>query len=148
MSNRGVVVGEQERGLVDGDELIDELDIDDAEIEWRKSFVRLDEADRERMRDLESAFDAVADDVVDEFYEHLTSDADATEILGRSSKGIDRLKTDQRSYLRSLTDAEYDREYFARRARVGKIHEMLDMGPKFYMGAYSVYYEGLIDAIG
>jgi heme-based aerotactic transducer len=131
MNNQGVVVGEQERGEVDGGELLDALDIDDAEMEWRKSFVRLTEADRERMQELDATLDDVADEVVDEFYDHLTSDADATAVLGLASKGIERLKTDQRRYLRSLSDGEYGREYFARRARVGKVHEMLDMGPKF-----------------
>ncbi|MGQ4555682.1 methyl-accepting chemotaxis protein [Halobellus sp. GM3] len=148
MDDRGVVVTDETRGLVDGDELIDALDIDDAEIEWRKSFLRLEDEDRERMEDLEPVFDDVAEEVVEEFYDHLTSDDNASDVLGRSSKGVERLKTDQASYLRSLTDGEYGREYFARRARVGKVHDMLDMGPKFYIGAYSIYYEGLLDAIG
>ncbi|RLM53645.1 globin-coupled sensor protein [Halobellus sp. Atlit-31R] len=148
MNGRGVAVDDDTRALVDGDELIDALGIDDAEIEWRKSFVRLEDEDEARMRALDSTFDDVADEVVDEFYDHLTSDPAATEIIGRSTKGVDQLKKTQTQYLRSLTDGEYGRDYFAQRARIGKIHEMLDMGPKFYMGAYSVYYDGLISAIG
>jgi len=148
MSDEGVAVTDEDRSLVDGDKLLDELDIDREEMQWRKSFVRLDETDKERMRELEPVFDDVADDIVEQFYEHLTSDPEANAIFGRSSKGMQRLKDDQRAYLRSLADGEYGREYFAQRARVGKIHDMLDLGPKFYIGAYSVYYDGLIDAIG
>ncbi|MFB6090366.1 MAG: globin-coupled sensor protein [Halobellus sp.] len=141
-------VTDETRRLVDGDALLDDLDIDREEMEWRKSFVRLSETDKERMRTLDPVFDDVADEIVDEFYDHLTSVPEANAIFGRSSKGMDQLKADQRAYLRSLTDGEYGREYFARRARVGKIHDMLDLGPKFYLGAYSVYYDGLLDAIG
>ncbi|RDZ95354.1 globin-coupled sensor protein, partial [Haloferax sp. Atlit-6N] len=148
MNDRGVVVTDDTRGLVDGDELIDALGIDESERAWRKSFVRLTAADKERMRAPEPTFDDIADEIGDEFYDHLTSDPRATEVLGRSSKGVDQLKKTQSQYLRSLASGEYGRDYFAQRARIGKIHNMLDMGPKFYLGAYSIYYDGLMSAIG
>ncbi|MFB6250448.1 MAG: globin-coupled sensor protein [Halobellus sp.] len=148
MTGHSATVTDETRRMVDGKSLLDDLGIDRQEMEWRKSFVRLDETDKERMRALDSTFDEVAPEIVDEFYEHLTSNAAANEIFGRSSKRMDQLKADQQSYLRSLTDGEYGAEYFARRARIGKIHDMLDLGPKFYLGAYSIYYEGLLGAIG
>ncbi len=80
---------------------------------------------------------ARAEAVVDDFYDHLQSFDETDEIIGRSSKGLDALKRDQIAYLKSLGSGEYGKQYFERRARVGKIHDMLDVGPKFYLGAYS-----------
>ncbi|WP_089877536.1 globin-coupled sensor protein [Halogeometricum limi] len=148
MSDDAVAVTDEQREMVDGSALADGLGLDGDEIAWRKEFNRFGAEDVARLESLEPVFDDVADEVVDEFYDHLTGDEGATEILGRSSKGLTALKADQRAYLRSLGTGEYDREYFERRARVGKIHDMLELGPKFYLGAYSVYYEGLTRAIG
>ena len=148
MEDDQFAVDDARRQTVDGTELAETMGLDAEEIAWRKSFNRFDESDAERLAELSPLFDSIADDVVDEFYDQLTSDDDAAEILGRSSKGLDALKRDQASYLKSLGRGEYDRSYFERRARVGKIHDMLDVGPKFYLGAYSVYYERLVEAIG
>ncbi|MDS0292815.1 globin-coupled sensor protein [Halogeometricum luteum] len=147
MTDQAFAVNDTNRRGVDGENLAAKLGIDDEEIAWRKSFNRFDGEDVERLRDLSDAFDRSADDIVEEFYEHLTGDPAANEILGRSNKGFDALKADQAAYLRSLGAGEYDRRYFERRARIGKIHDMLDLGPKFYLGAYSVYYEGLFEAV-
>ena len=79
--------------------------------------------------------------------DHLQSYDETIEIFGRSSKGIEALKQNQRQYLQTLFDGQYDRQHFESRARIGKIHDMLDLGPKIYFGAYSVFYEHLIDAV-
>ena len=96
---------------------------------------------------LERVVDPVIDDAVDEFYDHLRSYDETVEIFGRSSKGIDALKGNQREYLEGLFAGQYDRTYFESRARIGKIHDMLDLGPRIYLGAYSVFYRHLIDAV-
>jgi len=96
---------------------------------------------------LERVVDPVIDDAVDEFYDHLRSYDETVEIFGRSSKGIDALKGNQREYLEGLFAGQYDRTYLESRARIGKIHDMLDLGPRIYLGAYSVFYRHLIDAV-
>ncbi|ELZ98941.1 heme-based aerotactic transducer HemAT [Haloferax mucosum ATCC BAA-1512] len=135
------------RRRVDGQALLSQLDIDDAEIEWRKSFVRLSAADERRVSELQPLFDEFADDFAANFYDHLGEHAEATAFFGRSTKTMERLQADQAAYLRQLASGEYDADYFATRARIGKIHDLIDLGPKFYLGAYSVYYEGITEAI-
>ncbi|ADQ67313.1 methyl-accepting chemotaxis protein [Halogeometricum borinquense DSM 11551] len=148
MDNQGLAVTDANRRTVDGSELAATMGLDDEEIAWRKSFNRFGAEDVERLESLSPLFDGIAEDVVDDFYDQLTSDENSNEIIGRSSKGLDALKRDQIAYLKSLGSGEYGKQYFERRARVGKIHDMLDVGPKFYLGAYSIYYENLIEAIG
>ncbi len=91
--------------------------------------------------------DGVADDLVDEFYDQLHSHPRTAKILETSSKEIDSLKRTQRQYLTDLTSGEYDEQYFSRRARIRKIHELLDLDPKLYLGSSTVYYDGILNAI-
>ena len=93
-------------------------------------------------------FERIADDLVEEFYEHLGDYDETVAVLDSSSKPVAALKKTQREYLLDLGRGEYGQSYFDRRARIGKIHDMLELGPEAYLGAYAIYYEGLADAIG
>jgi heme-based aerotactic transducer len=140
-------VTEADRRGVDGERLTARIGIDSEEIAWRKSYTRFDEADVERLASKADLFADIAPDLVDDFYAHLQSHEATVEILGRSSKGIDVLKDDQTRYLQELGGGDYGVDYFDRRARVGKLHDMLDLGPKIYLGAYTVYFEGILTAL-
>jgi len=41
----------------------------------------------------------------------------------------------------TLAGGEYGQEYFNNRARIGKLHHMLEMPMKQYIGQYGVYYD-------
>ncbi len=140
-------VDAESRRSVDGASLTGQLDIDADEIEWRQEYTRVRAPDKERLETLSGTFERVSDDLVDEFYDHLQSHSETVAILDSSSKPIEALKKTQREYLLDLSQGDYGQEYVDRRARIGKIHDMLDMGPKIYLGAFSVYYEGIADAI-
>ncbi|MDS0239914.1 MULTISPECIES: globin-coupled sensor protein [unclassified Haloferax] len=146
MTNSSGPVDASARARVNGDRLLSRLDIDAAEIDRRKSFVRLSAADERRLSDLEPLLDEFADEFAAAFYDHLGEHA-TTKFFGRSTKTTEMLRTDQAAYLRELGRGEYDEDYFAKRARIGKLHDMIDLGPKFYLGAYSVYYEGILGAV-
>jgi len=140
-------ITDEDREAVSGGQLCRDLGITDDEIVWRKSFTGFEEDDAERLAEMEDTFDEIADDLVEEFYAHLQTYDEALDVLDRSSKSVEMLKRSQAEYLRDLGRGSYGAEYFERRARIGKIHDMLDMGPRFYLGAYTVYYEGILDAI-
>jgi heme-based aerotactic transducer len=140
-------ITETERRGVSGSELTRKIGIDAEEIAWRKEYSRFTDEDARRLAEVSEIFEEIADDLVDEFYEHLQSYNQTIAIIDSSSKPVERLKTDQRQYLMELGRGEYDQQYFNRRARIGKIHDMLDLGPKIYFGAYSIYYRGIMDAL-
>jgi heme-based aerotactic transducer len=144
-SSRGI--DDDSRRTVDGSSLTADIGIDEAEIDWRTEFTRFDRTDRERLEAMSGTFERIADDLVEEFYDHLQSHAEAVAVLDSSSKPVEALKKSQREYLLDLGRGEYGQGYFDRRARIGKIHEMLDLDPKMYLGAYTIYYEGIADAI-
>jgi len=145
--HEGIKITETEREAVVGVELTDKLGIDTREIEWRKEYTRFSDTDAQRLAECGDMFEAIADDLVDEFYRHLRTYDETIAILDSSSKPIQALKRDQRQYLIELGQGEYDQHYFDRRARIGKLHDMLDLEPKIYFGAYSIYYRGIIDAL-
>jgi len=133
---------------VDPDALLDDIGLDAAAIEQRKAFVGFDETDAERLSALEPAFADRADRVADDFYENLMQYEDTAAVFDRSPKGVDELKRTQSAYFATLTIGEYDRSYFRNRARIGKLHDLLDLPMHRYLGQYGVYYEHVLDVIG
>jgi len=126
---------------LDVDALVDECGLDEREIAWRKEFVGFDETDERHLSNLESTFRDHTEEIADEFYENLTGHDQTTAIFGRSEKGLEQLKRTQSAYLVTLASGEYGMDYFRDRARIGKIHDMLEMPMKHYVGQYGVYYD-------
>ncbi|MFB6178856.1 MAG: protoglobin domain-containing protein [Halorientalis sp.] len=142
-----LAVTDDVRRGVDGSSLAAEIGLDREEIAWRKTFTGFDDSTASELESMSGLFEDVADELVEEFYDHLTDHQRTVDIFDRSSKGIEQLKQTQQEYLLDLGTGDYDRAYFGKRARIGKIHDLLDLGPRVYLGAYSTYYEGLMDAI-
>ncbi|EMA29830.1 globin-coupled sensor protein [Haloarcula japonica] len=140
-------ISSSDRKEVDGRTLTDRIGLDTGEIRWRKEFTGFDESDVDNLTAMADETDARAESVVDDFYDHLESFDETVEIFGRSTKSVDQLKTTQSQYLRDLVTGTYDKQYFENRARIGKIHDMLDLGPKIYLGAYSIYFEHFLRTI-
>jgi len=126
--------------IIDDETLMTDIGLDEGEIEWRKAFLDFDESDAETLAGFEEVFAEHADEVVDSFYDHLTDFEETQAIIDRSPKSLSELKQSQKAYLRTLASGEYDIEYFRTRARIGKLHELLDMPMKHYLGQYNIYY--------
>ena len=143
-----VAVDDAVRATVDGDELLDRLGIDGPDIERRKRYAGFDARDAERLSAVADDVDGVIDDLVTEFYEHIETDPSVRRVLERSSLQMPALRAGQQRYLQRLVAEEtYGREYFADRARVGRLHDLLGLGPDAYLSQYVIYYEGLFDVL-
>jgi len=140
-------IDDDTRATVDGEELLNNLEINAAEIERRKRHSRFDERDAARLSSIADDVDAVADDIVDEFYDHIDSDPEVRAVLDRSSLPMSALVAGQRRYLTGVVGGDYGRDYFADRARVGRLHDLLGLEPDAYLGQYAVYYERLFDVL-
>jgi hypothetical protein len=133
---------------VDPDALLEDIGLDAAEIDWRKEFVGFDEDDRDRLASLEPTFREHADDLADAFYDHLDTYEESRAVFDRSEKSTEQLKETQAAYLVTLGSGEYGVDYFRNRARIGKLHDLLEMPMSMYLGQYGVYYETILPAIG
>ncbi|ELY43064.1 methyl-accepting chemotaxis sensory transducer [Natronorubrum sulfidifaciens JCM 14089] len=132
---------------VDATELVDRIGLSENEIEWRKQFIEFSDDDVERLRRYEETFTRRGDDVADMFYEKIEDNPQVLEILDRSPRSIEQLKWSQQMYLVTLATGSYDQEYFQNRARIGKLHDMLEMPVKHYIGQYGIYYNLLLPII-
>lgn len=141
-------VGEERRRQVDGSRMTTKLGIDRAEIEWRKSFTNFTETDEQALSEISETIERAASELPDDLESHVYDHEEALVYLDRSTKGFDQLKQAHREYLTDLGSRSHGQAYFDQRARIGRIHDMLGLGPKVYLGAYSVYFGGLVEAIG
>jgi hypothetical protein len=133
---------------LDVDSLVEEIGLDAAEIEWRKEFVGFDDRDVQRLQTYQDAFAENAEQIADDFYDNLTDYEETLDVIGRSQKNVDQLKRTQSAYLVTLADGDYGVDYFRDRARIGKLHDLLDMPMKHYIGQYGVYYDLLLPLVG
>jgi methyl-accepting chemotaxis protein len=133
---------------LDADRLVEEVGLDRAEIRWRKDFVGFDDEDAARLEQYAEKFEDEAEQVAEDFYDNVTDYEETVEVMGRSPKNIDQLKRTQSAYLTTLAGGEYGMDYFKDRARIGKIHDILDMPMKHYLGQYGVYYELVLPLVG
>ncbi|MDY6776168.1 MAG: methyl-accepting chemotaxis protein [Halobacteria archaeon] len=148
MSDERSVFGASERSReIDVGSLMDEIGIDDEEIEWRKDFIDFDSEDERRLSEMEDLFREYQDDLVGDFYDKLTSYDETLDVIDRSTRDVESLKRTQSAYLVTLATGDYDEEYFENRARIGKVHDLIDMPLKQYIGQYGVYYDLILPLI-
>ncbi len=129
------------------DRLVENVGIDEDDVAWRKEFIGFDDEDERRLADLEPLLRENQEQIAEDFYENILQYEEATAIIGRSEKGVEDLKQTQRAYLVSLATGSYDLDYFENRARIGKLHEMIDMPLHHYIGQYGVYYDLLLERL-
>lgn len=130
-----------------GASLASEIGLTTQELERRKEFINFDRTDEDHLVEFDGALASSIDEAVEEFYSHLTSFDETIEIFEQSDSTVDQLKITLEKYLEQLFEGEYNREYAESRTRIGKAHEQLNLGPKIYLGGYTLLYDCLIDGI-
>ena len=109
------------------------------DLEIRLDFLGLGEADTARLVALRPVFEDCADDLVKAFYAHLLR-FDVPRHLLDDPRVRDRLLLAQRSYLLSLCEARLDAEYLDDRRKIGETHFRVGLEPRWYFGAYALYF--------
>ena len=124
-------------------------DLTEAEIKQRKELIGFDKEDVERLKGLRDFFHETVDEIVDDFYEHIYSVPHLKAIMDRHS-AVNKLKRTFKQYFTELVDGvdkDYGVEYFKKRFQIGKTHDRINLGPKYYLGAYAVMYDFTIDKL-
>jgi signal transduction histidine kinase len=116
------------------------------EIDDRLSFLGFAEADRRLLAGLRPLFESHADRLVSAFYRHLLS-YDGTRHLLADPAIKNRLLRKQRDYLLSLAGPDIDDAYVEERIRIGQVHARIGLGPRYYLGAYALYFSLLAPLI-
>ncbi len=124
-------------------------DLTEAEIAQRKELIAFDSEDVERLKGLRDFFHEVVEEIVDDFYAQIYSVPHLKAIMDHHS-AVEKLKRTFKQYFTELVDGvnkDYGVEYFKKRFQIGKTHDRINLGPKYYLAAYAIMYECTIDKI-
>ncbi|HEY4482155.1 MAG TPA: protoglobin domain-containing protein, partial [Candidatus Brocadiaceae bacterium] len=119
-------------------ELCNCLGIDKKEIQTRKDYLEFTEEDVNLLKDLKPLIGRHADTIIEKFFKHLTRYKE-TKKLFKDKETVERLKMAQRKYLSGLFGGKYDEAYFNHRLNIGKVQNNINLLPKWYISAYSLY---------
>ena len=103
-------------------------------------YLKLDDEDVARLERLEPVLEKHADAFVASFYRHLLSFPHTRKLLAEPAVK-ERLLVKQREYLLSLASPSFDAEFEAQRRNIGRVHQRIGLEPRWYLGAYSLYFE-------
>lgn len=107
-----------------------------------RRYVGFDEASAARLQTLSPRMRRFYPAIVDEFYEAILADPGARAVL-TSEWQVDRLRTSLLDWLETLLKGPYDHLYFAKRARIGRIHVKVGLEQRYMLSAMSVIRFGL-----
>jgi signal transduction histidine kinase len=120
--------------------------ISDDEVRRRKAYLEITAVDEQRLRDAHPHLVQNSREIIDRFYDYLTSHAHTRSMLAAPGL-IDRLKQLQARYFDELTAGTYDVAYFENRIRVGQAHDRVGLSPEWYLGAYNKYLQIVSDVL-
>lgn len=118
--------------------LMQEMNVNEVEITRRKQFLEFEDADVERLQQLNAPAQKYADEIIDDLYRHFLSH-DETRAFFRDPKVLAHVKNAQKQYFLRLTEGNYDTGYIEGRLTIGSVHERIGLEPKWYLGAYNFY---------
>lgn len=108
------------------------------DIDRRKAFLNILESDAANMVAMKEMARAHLDEVVGVFYDHLLTHGETKAHL-TSDRHIARLRKTQSEYFLEMMEGVYDEAYMHKRLVIGRTHERIGLEPQWYMGAYSLY---------
>jgi signal transduction histidine kinase/CheY-like chemotaxis protein len=120
----------------------DGFGLDAREVERRKQWLELTEADTRRIVEYEALTRDFVDDFVEQLYAHFFAFEEARSYFADPAV-LDHVKSRQRDYFLRLASGVYDDDYVASRVRVGSAHEAIGLGVKWWLGAYNFYMDRL-----
>lgn len=116
------------------------------EVERRRKYLLLEQADLDRLAVLKDLAAKHATAHVDRFYDHLLAN-ESTRAHFVNDRHIYNVKRTQAKYFSELFNGVCDVEYLRDRYRVGRAHERIGLDPEWYVGAYCIYMNQLFPMI-
>lgn len=105
----------------------------------RLAFLGFAEEDRLLLEALRPQLEKEADRFVDAFYDHLESFEETRRLLADEAVKR-RVRITQREYLLSLAGPVIDDAFIQQRLRIGEAHVQIGLSPRWYLGAYALYF--------
>lgn len=120
--------------------------IDGVELQQRKDYLGLGEADAVALRSLLPEAVALKEVYLDKFYGELDGIEATSKVLARSTMSRDRLRDMHGDQILLLLSGQYDLDYVRSRMKIGIAHQRVGLKPEWYVGAYRLMLGELIPA--
>ncbi len=111
--------------------------IDAADVERRKMFVGLTEADLANLAAIKPLIAKNLDTLVDAFFTHLAPLPEAKVLIGYKQL-TDQAKALKRAHLTAMVEGRYDLEYVEERIALGLLYGRVGLPTKLYLAAFRV----------
>jgi methyl-accepting chemotaxis protein len=134
--------------------LSERYSITEQTLEWRKQFIVLNQNDFAVLAKLEAWAKAAAATVAREFYDHQFAFVQTRQIFESHAKmrgiSLDALrealeKTQAQYFIQIFEEASsggnFGQQYFERRLQVGRVHNVIGLPMKWYLGSYTYLFE-------
>lgn len=118
---------------------VNPLPFDEADRNLRFAYLGFDERDAKLLHELDEVFAPRLGEIADRFYAHLLH-FEATRNVFRDDAMVQRLKEAQKTYLMQAVRGPYDAAYFEQRWRIGYIHNVIGLEPRWFVGAFALYH--------
>jgi signal transduction histidine kinase len=116
------------------------------ELDTLLAFLNFSAEDEDALRTLGPILEENADGLVQAFYRHLLAFEETRGLLVDPVVKA-RLLEKQHEYLLSLSNATIDEAYLDERRQLGETHLRIGLAPRWYLGAYSLYFSLLLPLI-
>lgn len=126
--------------------LSEQMQINDREIEYRKSLLGLTQEDMQLLKSIKGMIIDGVDTIVDRFYDAQLRNNEISLLIGDADT-LQRLTQAMRRYILELFEGYYDAEYVNKRLRIGKVHKRIGVSPKLYVSAVNLLQTLLDDYI-
>lgn len=128
------------------DSVLERIGLSMTEIEQRLEYLNWGEDDARQLNGHASELDLCHRQFIDRLYDHLDHFPHLAAILADPAT-LERLKRSQFEYYRQLWDAPQSADYVRDRLRIGLVHQQVGVELKWYLGAYRLYLEHMLDEL-
>jgi len=118
---------------------------DKNDIARRLDFLRVDDAARDGMRIFFEQIKGDVPDIVGQFYSHLSRFEETQSIVDAHSD-VDTLTKAQRAHWENMFSGKFTDTYVNRALEVGKVHDVIGLEPRWYLGGYFLIIEKMMCA--
>ena len=127
-------------------QLLARLGLDRAEIARRLQFLQWSDADAARLNAAAGPLGPTHALFLERFYEHLKHSRSLAGLIADPDTLL-RLRHSQYDYYQRLWQGPYDRDYVLDRLRVGWVHQHIGLDTHWYLGAYRMYLDAMLQAL-
>ncbi|MFV3308754.1 putative bifunctional diguanylate cyclase/phosphodiesterase [Pseudomonas sp. NY15181] len=128
------------------DSVLERIGLSMTEIEQRLEYLDWGDDDARQLKGRASELDLCHRQFIERLYDHLRHFPHLAAILADPAT-LGRLKHSQFEYYRQLWDAPQSADYVHDRLRIGLVHQHVGVELKWYLGAYRLYLEHMLDEL-